>query len=657
MLIKVTLLKGYSEPLTYAVPSSWDTTHLIGSIVRVPFRSYEAPALVTDILNEPVNAYSFTIREALSQETLPNDPQYRTFLTRLARHYRIDELFFIKRMRLMLDEHPEPAPSSTVVPESSLAMPMLTPEQQAIVDAIAPTIGSGSYAPNLIHGVTGSGKTEVYKQLIIKTHARNLTTFFLVPEVSLALHFEALLRTTLPAAITVHSFHAATTKKNRHLVWHLLSQQQPFVLVGVHLPITLPCANLGLIIIDEEHEPGYQEKNHPKIHTKEAAIMRAAHYRIPLVLGSATPSFSSLHHVHTKNWRLFELKKRFAGAFPTITHVLLTDKRQRRSFWISMHLERAIKDRLAKREQVILFLNRRGFSLFVQCKACSFTFMCRNCSVSLTLHGTNHLVCHYCGMQKTLPATCPQCSADADQLIKKGIGTQQIVTILEKLFPHARVGRADLDVSSKKKLWHETLTKFEQGEIDIMVGTQTITKGFHFPRVTLVGIIWADLSLNFPIYNATETALQQMVQVAGRAGRETLHGEVIIQSMSNHPVFQYVREESYRDFFEHEMALRKVTGYPPYARLAEIEIKHSKEMIVEREAFSFTQKLFTQKRVLNCSVEILGPAKPLVHTINRVHSRKIYLKSYSYHDIERLLASITTANYASAILFTPNPQS
>lgn len=655
MLIKVALLKGYSEPLTYAIPNSWDTKNLVGSIVRVPFRTYEAPALVTHLLDESENTYPYKIREALAQEPLPHDPHYRRFVTQLARYYRIDELFFIKRLRLMLDEHAEPV---EILPSAlETIQPTLTPEQQKIVDAIAPTIGSSTYSPNVIYGVTGSGKTEIYKQLIITTHGLNKTTFFLLPEISLALRFEELLRTTLPADIPVLSFHAGTSQKNRYRVWQLLHQQQPFVLVGVHLPITLPCANLGLIIVDEEHETGYQEKNHPKIHTKEAAIMRAAQYTITLVLGSATPSFSSLYNVRTKNWRLFELTKRFAGAFPTLSHVLLTDKRQRRSFWISTILETAIRDRLLKREQVILFLNRRGFSLFVQCKACSFTFMCRNCSVSLTLHGTNQLTCHYCGLHKTLPDTCPHCSAGADQLMKKGIGTQQVVTILEKLFPMARVGRADLDASSKKKQWRETLTKFEQGEIDIMVGTQTITKGFHFSRVTLVGIVWADLSLNFPIYNATETALQQMVQVAGRAGRETEHGQVIVQSMVNHPVFAYTREEKYLDFYEYEMALRQAAGYPPYARLAEIEIKHAREATVEKDAYSFVQKLMSQKRALGCNVQVLGPAKPLVHMVQRMHTRKIYLKSQSFNDMHRLLDSITMSTYTSAILFTPNPQS
>lgn len=671
MLISVSLLKGYSEPLTYAIPDSWDTTHLVGSIVRVPFRNYEAPALVIKLIDTSPDNYAFNIREALAQEPLPHDPLYRTFIAQLARYYRIEELFFIKRMRLMLDEHPEkeelaslPAdllanldatPTPLDGPDARTA-PVLTREQQLIVNAIAPTIGAGTYTPNVIHGVTGSGKTEIYKQLIISAHAHKKTTFFLLPEVSLALRFEELLRTTLPESISVLGFHSATTRKNRHRVWSMLSQQQPFVLVGVHLPVTLPCANLGLIIIDEEHETGYQEKKHPKIHTKEAALMRAQLYKIPIVLGSATPSLTTLHNVHTKNWKLFELTKRFAGTFPTLQHVLLTDKRQRRSFWISTALEQAIKDRLLKREQVIIFLNRRGFSLFVQCKACSFTFMCPNCSVSLTLHGTNRLTCHYCGLHQTLPPTCPQCSEKEDQFLKKGIGTQQVVTVLQKLFPMATIGRADLDASSRKTAWKQTLSDFETGTIDIMVGTQTITKGFHFPRVTLVGIIWADLSLNFPVYNATEVALQQIIQVAGRAGRASISGHVIVQSMIDHPIFAYTREETYKQFYNHEMTARNMAGYPPFMRLAELEIKHAREDIVERDAHSLAQKLMSQKRVLGLEVFILGPAKPPVHKIQRVHARKIYLKSPSYNDIHKLLDSITTKHHASSILFSPNPQ-
>jgi len=315
----------------------------------------------------------------------------------------------------------------------------------------------------------------------------------------------------------------------------------------------LPIANLGLVIVDEEHESGYQEKKHPKINTKDAAIIRSNMTGCPIILGSATPSISSLFNVKTKKWKFFQLKKRFAGTFPKIRTVFLNTKKFRKNFWISKELEDAIREKIASKEQVIIFLNRRGFSFFVQCKNCSFIFQCQNCSVSLTLHKDKRLTCHYCQYAIFQPERCPECKKHEKQFIKKGIGTQQVVTIIEELFPAAKIARADLDTTIRKKLWSQTIHDFEQGNIDILVGTQTITKGFHFPNVTLVGILWADLNLHFPIFNATETTLQQLIQVAGRAGRQHNESEVIVQTMSNHPVFNYLNETDYLKFYSSEI--------------------------------------------------------------------------------------------------------
>lgn len=312
-----------------------------------------------------------------------------------------------------------------------------------------------------------------------------------LPEVSLALEFEQRLRKEFSETIPLFSFHSATSAKNKKIVWQQLLDGKPVVIIGVHLPVLMPIANLGLIIIDEEHEVGYQEKKHPKINTKEAALWRAKIAQIPILLGSATPSLATLYNVKTRGWDIFHLHQRFAGSFPQIKTVSLLEKKERRkNFWITQELSQALTTCLQKKEQAIIFLNRRGFSFFVQCKNCSFVFSCLNCSVSLTLHKDNLLICHYCGISCAQPTVCTQCKASADSLLKKGIGTQQVVSILQSLFPYARIGRADLDATSKKKHWQQTMADFSQGKLDILVGTQTITKGYHFPNVTLVGIIW-----------------------------------------------------------------------------------------------------------------------------------------------------------------------
>ncbi|MDZ4152700.1 MAG: primosomal protein N', partial [Methylicorpusculum sp.] len=400
----------------------------------------------------------------------------------------------------------------------------------------------------------------------------------------------------LPPTVILYSFHSATSVKLKKQVWQALLKKEACVIIGVHVPVLLPHPNLGLIIVDEEHEAGYQEKKHPKVNSKEAAILRASLHKIPIVLGSATPSIASLYNVKHRGWHFFQLKKRFAGAFPKIKTVSLTEKKgARRSFWISKELELAIGEQLRKQEQTIIFLNRRGFSFFVQCKACSFVVSCANCSVSLTLHGNNQLTCHYCGYAIPMPTKCPGCKASEDQLLKKGIGTQQIVSILEKLFPTARIGRADLDVTSKKNIWQQTVTAFELGTLDILVGTQTITKGFHFPNVSLVGIIWADLNLHFPVYNSAETTLQQIIQVAGRAGRQKPDSTIIVQSMIEHPIFRFMHEIDYLNFYTHELHNREELSYPPYGRLIEIELKHVHEQMVEQDANNLAEKLMNAR--------------------------------------------------------------
>ncbi len=655
MFIQVKLLNGFPEPLLYQVPSDWPQASLKGALVTVPLRQQKQSGWVIGEYAEKPAHITFAIKHAIALELLPADAKYLPFINQLAAYYCVDPIHFIKRIRHFLAQKEIDSETIASRPESSHQIPMLTNEQQAVCNFLLPRIGAPAYTPTLLHGVTGSGKTEVYKQLIIETIAQHKTAIFLLPEVTLALQFEKLLRAQLPSTITLCSFHSATTPKEKRILWQQLMEQKPMLIIGVHLPILLPVSNLGIIIIDEEHDTGYQEKKHPKINTKEAAILRAYLHNIPLLLGSATPSISSLHQVKTKGWHLFELKKRFAGAFPEIKTVLLTDKKERRSFWISRELEQAIKDRLAKKEQTIIFINRRGYSFFVQCKNCSFIFGCPSCSVSLTLHEDDSLTCHYCTYQMQLPSTCHSCKQKSDQFIKKGIGTQQAVMILEKLFPQARIARADLDTSLKKKQWQQTVSDFQNGKIDMLVGTQTITKGYHFPKVTLVGILWADLNMNFPVYNAGETTLQKLIQVAGRAGRQSQESLVIMQTMADYPLFSYLNEQRYLEFYNKEIETRQEVLYPPCIRLAEIEMKHSNEQTIDAEADSLTNILLEMIEKEKMSVTLLGPSKPPVHKIKSAHMRKIYLKSHHINELIKLFTSIKKFDFDCQIFFTPNP--
>jgi len=653
MYIQVKLLKGFQEPLLYHVPDTWPQQELVGSVVSVPIRNRVSAAIVLKTFDYKPKT-SFEIKQALEIEAFPDDQFYSFFIKKLSAYYQVNYIHFIKRIRqfLVQKEVAERA-SKNVKEKQEIKNIILTDEQQKVYDFLSPHIVQPCYIPTVLHGVTGSGKTEIYKKLISKTVEQQKTTLLLLPEVTLAIQFEHLLKTQLPD-ISIYGFHSASTAKIKRNLWKDVVASKPLLIIGVHLPVLLPIANLGLIIVDEEHEHGYQEKKHPKINSKEAALMRAHLNNIPILLGSATPSITSLHNIKIKGWHFFQLKKRFAGDFPKVKTVFLTDKKFRRNFWISQKLEDAIRDRLQKKEQTILFLNRRGFSFFVQCKACSFTFECKSCSVSLTLHHNQQLKCHYCDYAQPHPKQCPQCQADEKQLLKKGIGTQQIVSIIEKLFPHARVARADLDTTSKKKEWYKTLEDFNNGTLDILVGTQTITKGFHFPNVTLVGILWADLNLHFPIYNAAETTLQQLIQVAGRAGRQRLHSDVIVQSMIDHPVFTFLNEQDYLQFYKDESEKRKKLSYPPHGRLVEIEMKHTDEMQLNKEAHDFVDILMNNNKK---NLRILGPALPPVSKIKNMYTRTVYIKAQDMNHIIELFNSVNTKNFASRIFFTPNPVS
>lgn len=656
MYIQVCLLNGFPEPFLYKVPLSWSPDNLLFSLVKVPLKNKLLSGIVVQVLHELKEPVRFSVRQAHSFELFPSDKNYIDYLKKLCAYYHIEMVHLISRIKHFITEDIKDSKPYHYTQENNLKTIVLTEEQEKVVSFVESWIGKNTFVPTLLHGVTGSGKTEVYKQLIAKTYNSCATTLLLLPEVTLALQFEILLKQQLPD-IPIFSFHSGTPAKEKKLVWNNLLAQIPMLIIGVHIPALLPISRLGLIIIDEEHDTGYQEKKHPKINTKEAALLRAQTYSIPILLGSATPSISSLHNVKNKGWHFFELKKRFAGNFPQVQTVVLPEQKYRKQFWISTELEQAIADRLAKKEQSIIFLNRRGFSFFVQCKKCTFIFTCSQCSVSLTLHNDNSLTCHYCGHTKQLPAACLACKAPESEFLKKGIGTQQVVTILEKMYPHARIARADLDVSAKKKAWKQTMIDFDAGTIDILVGTQTITKGYHFPKVTLVGIIWADLNLHFPVYNAAETCLQQLIQVAGRAGRSCEKSLVIAQTMIDHPIFTYINELNYPAFYEKEIAARKLTGYPPTQRLAQIELKHTNDDVVEGEAQAFANQLHELCGQLQLAVTILGPARPIVHMIKKTHSRAVYLKSADMQTLLKLFKACNKQWYRSAIYFTPNPLS
>lgn len=648
MFIKISLLKGFSKPLTYKVPTG--TNLQVGSIVKAPIRTSYSIGIVENIFVNKPNV-NYEIKEILEVEKFPEDKNYISFINQLSEYYQVSHVQLIKRIRGFILK---PGKKEFTVEKniSKQKQTTLTDEQDLVFNFVSSALDKKEFSPTLLHGVTGSGKTEVYKKLITKAISQNKSVVLLLPEVTLALQFERLLRGSLEN-VEILGFHSSATAAEKNSIWKKLLENKPILIVGVHLPVLLPIPKLGLIIVDEEHESGYQEKKHPKINSKEAALLKARKHKVPILLGSATPSINSMHSVKTHGWHFFQMKKRFAGQFPKVEIVKLKDHKQRKNFWISQKLEDEIRIRLANKEQTVLFLNRRGYCFFVQCKCCGFVFNCKNCAVSLTLHSNNWMYCHYCGLSAQLVNECPDCKK-FDPFLKKGVGTQQMVNVIQKIFPNARIARGDMDTSTKKTEWKKTIDQFSAGELDILIGTQTITKGYHFPNVTLVGILWADINLNMPFYNKSETTLQQLIQVAGRAGRQSLESKVIVQTIREHKIFNYINEVDYPSFYKHELETRKLCMYPPFGRLSIIEIKHKDDARVDAEAHKIFHMLMQNKTK---DIALLGPTEPAVNKIKNWHTKQIYIKSQTFNEVNRLYKLIDHSAFKSAIFFTPNPLS
>lgn len=624
----------------------------VGVLVQVPLQNRVVPAIVDEIA--PLGQkYRFPIKQINAIYPFPQDSSYQSFLAKMSYYYQTDILHFFRRVQSFLEEKEKPL-KALPIEESAQGVRRvkLTNEQQVAYDTIANSIKESMQQNYVLHGVTGSGKTEIYKKIIQDTIQKNKSVILMLPEVALALQFAKLLTEALPD-ITVIGFHSATTVTVKRRLWKMLLNKEPLVIVGVHLPVLLPISNLGLLIIDEEHDAGYQEKKHPKVHSRDMAILKGSMTNAVVVLGSATPSLSTLYNVEQRGWHLLRLYKRFAGTFPKIEIVSLKNKQKRECFWVSAKLQEEIQHRLNKQEQSIIFLNRRGYSFFVQCP-CSHVFACQQCSVSLTLHSDHSLVCHYCGYKETMSQRCPHCKISSDQFLKKGIGTQQVVASLQKLFPQAVIARADADTTVKKRTWQQTVKEMMQGEIDILVGTQSITKGYHFPGVTLVGVVWADLGLHFPMYNAAETTLQQLIQVAGRAGRQSDSSKVLIQTFDDHPIYRFINEERYMDFYRYEVKQRSLVGYPPSKHIAEIEIRHEKQEVVEQDAQLVAQQL--QKETVN-AVEIFGPVAAVVYRVKGVYLQKIILKSQSRSRMIKAFHSLSKDCISSTLFFIIDPVS
>ena len=486
----------------------------------------------------------------------------------------------------------------------------LTDEQQQAVDRIMESIKNQNNETFLLKGVTGSGKTEVYLQTISEILTKDQGAIVLVPEISLTPQTISRFKGRFGEQVAV--LHSGLSAGERFDEWRRIKNNEAKIVIGARSAIFAPMQNLGLIIIDEEHETTYKQDDHPKYHAREVAVYRAKLNEATTVLGTATPSLEAYYRAKNKDYQLLELHNRIDNR--PLPKVKLVDMREelnrgnRKMF--SKLLQEEIETSLEQGEQSIIFLNRRGFSTFVQCRKCGYVMSCNNCDVSLTYHSNPSLLqCHYCDHKEEVPETCPECGSKYIKYF--GVGTQKVEEQLNELFPDAKIKRMDVDTTRKKGAYRRILSDFKNHKIDILVGTQMVAKGHDFPNVTLVGVVTADTALNFPDFRSSERTFQLLTQVAGRTGRGDKGGEVVVQSYTpEHYSIQLAKEHDYDSFYEQEISFRKSTSYPPFSKLVNFLISDEDGDKVIKVAHKLGELIRGKIEISGSDqIQVLGPVQ------------------------------------------------
>ncbi len=482
----------------------------------------------------------------------------------------------------------------------------------------------------LLKGITGSGKTEVYMNLVTYMLLLEKTCLILVPEISLTPQMIERFKGRFGSDVAV--FHSKLSMGERYDQWYRVKNKEVNLVVGTRSALFLPFKDLGLIIVDEEHDGSYKSDMNPKYNTIEVCKFFTKLKGCKVVLGSATPSTESFYKALIKEYELIEINNRVNNK--ELPKVSLVDMREElknnNKSMFSRELFSKINDRLKKKEQIILFLNRRGFSTFVSCRSCGYVFKCDNCDISMTYHSNGYLVCHYCGKREKIKTTCPKCGSTYVKYF--GTGTEKVEEAVKRYFPKAKVLRMDVDTTRKKGSYEYIYNTFKNKEADILIGTQMVTKGFDFENVTLVGVMAADITLNLPDYRSSEKTFQILTQVSGRAGRGEKPGEVIIQTYSpNNYAISLAKENNYNDFFKKEIVIRKALDYPPFSKILLINIAGENERNIDK----FSKKL---RKCLQIALEghpeanIYNPGPSPINKINNVYRWQMMIKG-NFNDI------------------------
>ena len=512
----------------------------------------------------------------------------------------------------------EEAPGS-----AGISIPKLTPAQQAAFDGIGKGLDRSAFGVSLILGVTGSGKTEVYLRLIDRAVKSGKGAIYLVPEIGLTPQIMARVRERFGDRCAL--LHSRITKQRRYATWQRILNGEIDVVVGARSAVFAPVKNLGIIVVDEEHDTSYKQQESPRYNARDVAIVRARRVAAAVVMGSATPTIESYHKALEGRYSLYELPERISGG--TLPKVEVVDMRSRGdSDSISRAAEEAIKQSVLRGEQVLLFLNRRGFSNYVQCRDCGLVPRCRNCYVSLTYHsGRKDLRCHYCGYREKGFEVCPKCGST--EILYVGLGTQRVEDYVAERFPGLSCARFDRDATRRKGSTEAVLNEFSEGAVRFLVGTQMIAKGHDFKRVGLVVVVNADVSMNLPDFRAGERTFQILTQVAGRAGRGDVPGKVIVQTFNaEHHSLAYVTGHDFKGFYEEETQMRRELRYPPFARLVRILVEAPRHASAERAARVVADAASGLAARNGGRIDVVGPSRAPLSKIKNVHRWHLMIK-------------------------------
>ncbi len=639
LLAKVAVDAPLNEPLTYELNSDFEVVR--GSLINAPLGQRNVKGLVVEVFTETVadQKPKYELKKIISLDNewpALKDP-FLKWLEWVSDYYihplgQVIQLCY-PPLRKTKKERASQRPSVIPVVEKK-ALHDLTQEQQKCLSEINQTSG---FATHLVHGVTGSGKTEIYLQLFEKTLSENKRGLFLLPEIALTPQLIQRFAERFGDRIAV--LHSQLTDRERTNQWWEIVEGRKDILIGARSALFCPIENLGLIVIDEEHESSFKQDEKLKYNGRDAAIMLGRFMNCPVILGSATPSLDSWKNAQDHKYHLHQLKFRVENRpLPEIEVIDmrlekdLEKKSQEKPYWLSQKLYSEIRESLAQNHQVALLLNRRGIANMLFCSGCGYSVDCPNCDISLTLHANTHLVCHYCDYHENAKTKCPDCKEG--ELTSMGLGTEKVEEDLKKLFPDNAIARADRDEVQSRLEMEELVTKMENKEIDILIGTQMIAKGLDFPHLKLVGLLLADVGFNLPDFRASEKSFQLITQMSGRSGRHVgAHenpGKVVIQTYNtSHESVQFSQVHDYEGFVQNELTHRQQLNYPPFHKMVAIRIQALDLDKVKQTASLISRRaqLLKEKYEAFSPVEVLGPAAAPIAKLRNQFRYHILFKS------------------------------